>query len=198
MIKIGITGGIGSGKTTTSREFLKLGAYHFNADIEAKNLIRQNIQIQESIIKNFGNNILNKHNKIDYFKLSIKAFKNKKNQIKLNEIIHPHIISLIENLYNTMQFHTKNRLFIIDAPLIFESGLNKKIDSIIFIKSDINKRIKRAILRGRHPKDEIMKRFKLQMNEKLKEQKSDYIIENNDSLYKLKKKVLTLYDKIIF
>jgi len=198
MIKIGITGGIGSGKTTTSREFSKLGAYHFNADIEAKNLIRQNMKIQESILNNFGNNVLNNDNKIDYLKLSGKVFKNKKSQTKLNKIIHPHIISLIENLYNTMRLQTKNSLFIIDAPLIFESGLNKKIDSIIFIKSDINKRIKRAILRGRHPKDEIMKRFKLQMNEKLKEQKSDYIIENNDSLYKLKKKVLTLYDKIIF
>jgi len=198
MIKIGITGGIGSGKTTTSREFSKLGAYHFNADIEAKNLIRQNMKIQESILNNFGNNVLNNDNKIDYLKLSGKVFKNKKSQTKLNKIIHPHIISLIENLYNTMRLQTKNSLFIIDAPLIFESGLNKKIDSIIFIKSDINKRIKRAILRGKHPKVEIMKRFKLQMNEKLKEQKSDYIIENNDSLYKLKKKVLTLYDKIIF
>ena len=197
MIKIGITGGIGSGKTITSKEFSKLGGYHFNADIEAKNLIRQNIKIQKSIINNFGNNVLNKDNEIDYFKLSVKVFKNKKNQTILNKIIHPPIISIIENLYNTMQFQTKNNLFIIDAALIFESGLDKKIDSIIFIKSDINKRIKRAILRGKHTKVEIIKRFKLQMNEKIKEEKSDYIIENNEGLSKLRKQVLNLYDTII-
>ena len=88
MKKVGITGAIGSGKTTISKEFSKLGAYHLNADNEAKEFLIRNKPIKNQIINSFGNDILNKENNIDLFKLSKKAFSNKKNQLTLNSIIH--------------------------------------------------------------------------------------------------------------
>ena len=95
MIKLGITGGIGSGKTTVSKEFAKLGGYHINADNEAKNLLIRNKIIKNKIINEFGNDILNEENKIDLYKLSKKGFLNKKNQLLLNSIIHPRVTLFI-------------------------------------------------------------------------------------------------------
>ena len=197
MIKVGITGGIGSGKTTISKEFSKLGAYHLNADDEAKEFLIRNKIIKNQIIYSFGNDILNKENNIDLFKLSKKAISNKKNQLILNSIIHPKVTSFIDNLFNFMQYKSKTNLFVIDAALIFESKLNEKLDFIIFVKSDFNTRITRALLRGRHSKKEIIRRESLQMDQVLKEKKSDFIIENNNNLESLNKQISKIYDQII-
>jgi len=198
MKKVGITGAIGSGKTTISKEFSKLGAYHLNADNEAKEFLIRNKSIKNQIINSFGNDILNKENNIDLFKLSKKAFSNKKNQLTLNSIIHPKVTSFIDNLFNIMRYKYKTKLFIIDAALIFESKLNEKLDLVIFVKSDFNTRITRALLRGKHSKKEIIRRETLQMNEVIKEKKSDFIIKNNDSLVSLNKQINKIYNQIIF
>ncbi|MBA25438.1 MAG: dephospho-CoA kinase [Candidatus Marinimicrobia bacterium] len=198
MKKVGITGAIGSGKTTISKEFSKLGAYHLNADNEAKEFLIRNKPIKNQIINSFGNDILNKENNIDLFKLSKKAFSNKKNQLTLNSIIHPKVTSFIDNLFNIMRYKYKTKLFIIDAALIFESKLNEKLDLVIFVKSDFNTRITRALLRGNHSKKEIIRRETLQMNEVIKEKKSDFIIKNNDSLVSLNKQINKIYNQIIF
>ncbi len=198
MKKVGITGAIGSGKTTISKEFSKLGGYHLNADNEAKEFLIRNKSIKNQIINSFGNDILNKENNIDLFKLSKKAFSNKKNQLTLNSIIHPKVTSFIDNLFNIMRYKYKTKLFIIDAALIFESKLNEKLDLVIFVKSDFNTRITRALLRGKHSKKEIIRRETLQMNEVIKEKKSDFIIKNNDSLVSLNKQINKIYNQIIF
>ena len=197
MIKLGITGGIGSGKTTVSKEFAKLGGYHINADNEAKNLLIRNKIIKNKIINEFGNDILNEENKIDLYKLSKKGFLNKKNQLLLNSIIHPRVTLFIENLFNIMKYRYKKKLFIIDAALIFESKLNEKLDFIIFVKSDINTRMNRALLRGKHSKEEIIRRENLQMDQVLKEKKCDFIIENNQNFISLKKQIYQIYNQII-
>ena len=198
MKKVGITGAIGSGKTTISKEFSKLGAYHLNADNEAKEFLIRNKSIKNQIINSFGNDILNKENNIDLFKLSKKEFSDKKNQLTLNSIIHPKVTSFIDNLFNIMRYKYKTKLFIIDAALIFESKLNEKLDLVIFVKSDFNTRITRALLRGKHSKKEIIRRETLQMNEVIKEKKSDFIIKNNDSLVSLNKQINKIYNQIIF
>ena len=96
MLKIGLTGGIGSGKSEVSKFFHSWGAYIFDADKEAKDIINNNIDAQKEIIKEFGSDVVNLDQNIDKQKLARIAFQDEFHQLALNSIIHPSPMILIE------------------------------------------------------------------------------------------------------
>ncbi|MEE8437207.1 MAG: dephospho-CoA kinase, partial [Candidatus Neomarinimicrobiota bacterium] len=96
MLKVGLTGGIGSGKSTASKYFAKLGAFVFDADTEAKQLIETKETVHNELIEEFGTDIINPQGKIDKKKLARVAFQNEDHQQRLNFVIHPYIFDLID------------------------------------------------------------------------------------------------------
>ena len=96
MLKIGITGGIGSGKSLVSKIFSGWGAFIFDADQEAKKILINNETAQSEIISEFGSDVIDINNKIDKKKLSRVAFQDEDNQLKLNTIIHPYVFEKID------------------------------------------------------------------------------------------------------
>ena len=91
MLKVGITGGIGSGKSTASNRMADWGAYVFDADKEAKNILIENKKVYQQIIDQFSPDIINPDNTINQKKLAKIAFSNRKNQMALNSILHPYV-----------------------------------------------------------------------------------------------------------
>jgi dephospho-CoA kinase len=103
MLKVGITGGIGSGKSAASKRLAELGAYIFDADAEAKKILDENKTVQEQLIQEFGTDIMSPDGSIHRKKLALKAFSNEENQAILNAIVHPFVFDKIDELYEKVK-----------------------------------------------------------------------------------------------
>lgn len=195
MITIGITGNIGSGKTTLSKLFDSKNTYLFNADKEAKKHLKKHSVLQRKIINIFGNNILN-GTELDFKKLAEIAFKNQKNQKILNGIVWPEVSLLIESALRDAK-KNKYKYFVVDAALLFEANFNHFFDYIILVTAEKKIRLERALKRKTMDLSQIKKRMALQISDKEKIESSDFIIYNNLSKSDLTKEFEIILKKII-
>ena len=182
MLKIGLTGGIGSGKSSVSKLFEDWGAYIFDADLVAKEVLLKNDTAQNEIIAEFGSDILNKDGKIEKSKLSRIAFQDENHQLRLNAIIHPYVFSEIDLTFDKILLKNEYKIFCIDAALIYESGADTHMDYVVVITSHLRLRIERVIERGDLTRDEFLKRLDLQWPEEDKVHIADFVIHNNGTL----------------
>ena len=196
MYKLGITGGIGSGKTLASEYLGKNNeVYIFNADKESKKCLKNSLSLQHKLINIFGRKITN-GGKLVLSKLAETAFKDKLSQELLNGIMWPEILLLIQNSMQEQE-KEKTKLFIVDAALIFEGNLNNILDSVLLIKTNDDLRKKRAVKRKNISLIEIEKRMALQMNEDEKENLADFVIQNNDTENSLFKELDSFYKGLL-
>ena len=174
-IKIGVTGGIGTGKTTVCTIFKKIGIPIFNADEQSKILIKKKENVISKIIKVFGYNILYKK-KIDTKKLGRIVFTNKQKLIELNNILHPRVIEKFDNWL----LEQDSKYIIKESALLFESNTHKNLDKIILIQSPLKLRIKRVCARDNRTKKEVSKIIKNQLKQSEYIKLVDYVITNNE------------------
>ncbi len=185
MYKLGITGGIGSGKTSAS-EFLYenfKSVYLFNADKESKGHLKRSLSLQHRLINKFGTDIT-VNNKLNIQKLAEVAFSNKINQEILNGIMWSEVFILINNKIEECK-KNKISLFIVDAAMIFEAKLEHMFDATLLITADKEIRLKRAIKRHNISLEQIKSRMSLQLSETKKKKLADYTINNNTAIEKL-------------
>jgi dephospho-CoA kinase len=172
----GLTGGIGSGKTTIGKVFDTLGIPIYNADERGKWLTENSLIIKSKLIHNFGENIYNINNILDKNKLALIVFNNKNELKKLNEIIHPEVkLDFVEWLKNQ-----KGNYVLKESAILFENGLEKELDGVIGIFASEELRIKRVIRRSNFTESEIRARMNNQMNQEELRDKCDWIINNNE------------------
>ena len=197
MLKIGLTGGIGSGKSEVSKFFHSWGAYIFDADKEAKDIINNNIDAQKEIIKEFGSDVVDLDQNIDKQKLARIAFQDEFHQLALNSIIHPHVFRKIDKVFEKIKSENKHSCFVVDAALIYESGADTHMDYVIVVTSLIRFRTERVMSRKNITRDDFLKRVSLQWSDEDKEHLADYIIHNNADLKKLEQESKRVFDSII-
>lgn len=170
---IGLTGGIGSGKTMVANYIKSLGIPVYIADDEAKKIMKTE-EVIDKIRFAFGKDII-ENNTVNREKLSKLVFDNPENLQRLNTIIHPlvkkHFEYWLKN-YNNFPFVVK------EAAILFESGSYKYCNSIITITSPLETRIQRVIVRDKTSRESILKRIQNQWSDEEKVAKSDYIIHN--------------------
>ena len=196
MLKIGLTGGIGSGKSEVSKFFNSWGAFIFDADKEAKNIINNNKLAQQEIIKEFGSDVINADNIIDKQKLARVAFQDEFHQLRLNSIIHPFVFKKIDKTFDKIKLDNNYKSFIVDAALIYESGADTHMDYVIVVTSLLRFRTERVMSKGNINRDDFMKRVALQWSDEDREQMADFIIQNNSDLKNLKKESKKVFDSI--
>ena len=195
MYKLGITGGIGSGKTTVSSLLKERGATVFNADKEAKLRLQNSISLQHKLINLFGNAVTEKGHLV-LSKLARVAFSSKLNQDLLNGIMWPEVMILIDQ--KIIQAERNDiQLFIVDAALIFEANLQNLLDSVLLISAPEEKRMSRALRRKNLPSSQIQQRMTLQLSENEKIEKADFVIYNLTTLDDLQTEVDTFYKTLI-
>ena len=187
MYNLGITGGIGSGKSTTSEFFKKKGAFIFDADSEAKNLFTNNSNLSQRIIATFGSQVTTK-NQLDLKRLSALVFSSHSLQNKLNNIVWPEVSSIMIDAAEKAE-NDGVTLFIVDAALLIEAGFNDFFNSILLITADKSMRYNRILLRNNIPESQIEKRMALQMSESEKKKLAHTIIENNGTISELYEKL---------
>lgn len=191
MLRIGLTGGIGSGKSTVAHIFNVLGIPVYNSDNAAKRLMADNEELKNRIIKSFGEkSYLNGSLNRKY--LSAEVFNDRKKIELLNSIVHPATIKDADEW-------TKKQIApytVKEAALIFESGSNQFLDYVIGVKSPLGLSIDRSMKRDNISREEVEARMKLQMNEEEKMKKCDFIIVN-DEKQMLIPQVLLLHEKFL-
>ncbi|MFQ5917427.1 MAG: dephospho-CoA kinase [Candidatus Binatia bacterium] len=181
MLRIGITGGIGSGKDAASQRMKELGAFVFDADYEAKKILRENEKVQEDLIQEFGSDILNPDGTISERKLAMVGFANEENQAILNAVIHPYVFDEIDTQYEAEMKRKKAPIFVVNAALVYESGLDQHLDYVIVVTAQYGVRIQRALKRGKLSREQIQKRMDLQLPEETKVKMADFVLDNNGS-----------------
>jgi len=196
MIKLGITGGIASGKTTAATFLKEKGAYVFNADQQSKAHLKKSLVLQKKIIKIFGDQVAI-DNKINFNLLAETAFKNKTNHSILNGIIWPEVFLLINQEYDKVKKNKAYDIFIVDAALIFEANYQSFFDYTILITASEQIRLSRAIKRDNVSLENIQNRISLQMAESKKKSIADYTVNNNYSINNLYKKLEEVYKHLL-
>jgi len=197
MLRVALTGGIGTGKSTASKIFNKLGAFIFDADKEAKNILKNNETIQSELIAEFGTDIMSGDEKIDNNKLARIAFQDQDHQLRLNSIIHPYVFQEIDKNFDDVLEKGTYDIFVVDAALIYESGADTHMDYVIVITALLKVRMERALQRETLIRDEILKRMDLQWSEEEKIALSDFVIHNDGTEEELRVSVTDIYNQLV-
>jgi dephospho-CoA kinase len=188
---IGLTGGIGSGKSTVLELFKILGVKTYSADESAKKLVNTDPYLINLIKSSFGENIYDK-GQLNSKKLSDIVFENKEKLKLLNSIIHPAVAKDFKLFLNS-----NNEDYIVkEAAIIFETKSENNYDKIILIQSPLEIRIERVINRDNISREEVMKRINNQLDENLIIDKCDYVI-SNENKEDLEDKVLSIHHDLI-
>ena len=196
MLKVGLTGGIGSGKSTASRYFESLGAFVLDADEEAKKLITSNETVQHELISEFGTDIIDCTGRVDKNKLSRVAFQDEDHQQRLNSVVHPYIFNLIDKEFNRVFNNKKHGVFIVDAALIYETGFDAHLDYVIVVTAHLKNRMERALGRETLSREEILKRVDFQWPEEEKVNMADFVVHNDGTEVEFKKNIESLIKKL--
>ncbi|MFC2100433.1 dephospho-CoA kinase [Bacteroidota bacterium] len=176
MLKIGLTGSIGSGKTIVSVIFKSLGVKVYHADEVARNLLNES-HIKDKIQEIFGNGIVGDRGYIDRKALAGIVFNNRNELEKLNSIIHP----VVHEHFNNWLSDYQNEPYILhEAAILFESGFNKLFDKVIMVMAPLELRINRIMERDGINRDEILQRVRNQWDDQKKKKLSDWIINNDE------------------
>ena len=197
MLRVGLTGGIGSGKSTASNFFELFGSFVINADKEAKKILSSNETVQHELISEFGTDIIDVSGEINKAKLARVAFQDEDHQQRLNSVIHPYIYNSIDDHFNDVLKDNKFDIFIVDGALIFESGYDVHMDYIVVVTALLKNRMERALARQTLSREEILKRIELQWPEEEKVNLADFVIHNDGSEEDLKNNVKILIEKLI-
>ena len=197
MLKVGLTGGLGSGKSTASKFFNSLGAYILDADSTAKNLIEKSEDVKNELIKEFGTDIMDANSNVDKTKLARVAFQDEEHQQRLNYVVHPHIHNAIDKCFNEIHDQNNYKLFIVDAALIYESGYDAHLDYVIVVTAQLKHRMERALNRNTLSRDEILKRIDFQWPEEEKTSLADFVIHNDGTEAELSDQITKLFKELV-
>jgi dephospho-CoA kinase len=177
MLKIGITGGIGSGKTTVCRLFELLGVPVYYADEASKMVLVTDPAIKKSILAVFGEEVLDEHKSISRKKVAALVFGNETQLKKLNAIMHPAVALHFESW---LKQYTSHPYIIKEAAIMFESGAYQQMDKIVTITAPEELRITRVLKRDASSTEDIQRRMNAQLPEEERIKRSQYVIVNDE------------------
>lgn len=196
MLKVGITGGIGSGKTTVCKLFEQLGVPVYYADERAKYLMQHEHYLIDLIKKNFGSDVYDNGGALNRKLLAEKVFNNPEKLGVLNSLVHPAVFRDTERFVEEQQ--VKNLPYAMkEAALLVETGSYKNLDKLIVVTAPLEVRLQRVSQRDSAATEEILARIRNQLPEEEKVKLADYIITNDKDIEHLKQQVLNIHEQLL-
>tara|TARA_X000000950_G_C13895736_1_gene652712 strand:+ start:109 stop:705 length:597 start_codon:yes stop_codon:yes gene_type:complete len=190
---VGLTGGIGSGKSSAANIFKEFGIDCIDADNVAKNILDLNENARKLFINEFGDKYIDKDNKINREILREDIFNDKSKIEKLESIIHPKVRDeIVKFIENSSSIYT-----IVDVPLIFETNSKDFYDKIVLVDCETNTQISRASQRDNRSNESIMKIVKNQATREQRLSIADYVISNDSTFENLKKEVIKTHQLLL-
>ena len=193
---IGLTGGIGSGKSLAASYFKELGANIIYADQISRQLVEPGQVAWKEISEKFGADCFNQDQSLNREKIAAEVFENDDKRNILESIIHPRVLAEEQKLYKSYQLSNPGAVVIIDSPLLIESGNYKNVDKVILVKCSMYLQIRRVMKRNEKFQEDVKNRLKSQMPLKEKVKYTDYILNNEGTREDLKSQVSSLYPKL--
>lgn len=177
MIKIGLTGGIGSGKTVVAELFRVLGVPVYIADTESKQLTNRSPQIRNKLIDMYGESLY-VDGEVDRKRLASIIFNDPEQLKQVNGIIHP----VVNRHFLEWADSRKTSLCVIETAILFESGFDRSVDLSLMVYAPLELRIERALKRDKASREDIIRRINNQLSDEEKKNRADYVIYNDGRL----------------
>ena len=192
---IGITGSVGTGKSTVSKLFEKKGSYRIDADQLAREAVEKGRSPYRAVVRFFGKEILHRDGSIDRGKLARIVFKNQKKLNTLNGFIHPYVIRRIKEKIRQMRRRQKNPYIVVEVPLLHEAHLTGMFDKVVTVSCREGIQRRRWV-RQRRRLENLLERKRRQLPLSYKKKHSDFFIDNNRSLQQTKTQVAHIWKVI--
>lgn len=195
-MKLGLTGGIASGKSTVSAMLADQGALLIDADEVAREVVLPGSPTLAAIAERFGNDILLPDGSLDRKRLGNIVFRDEQERRALEAITHPAIRARMNELASEYERSQPDKLIIVDIPLLYESKMQSLFDGIIVVYVPRELQLDRLMKRDGLSEEQAMQRLDAQMNIEDKRQMADYVIHNEGDLDRTKRQVLELIKQI--
>ena len=192
MIIVGLTGSVGTGKSTVTNFFRELGAYIIDWDELAREVTRPHLRAWKEIVEYFGKDFLNEDLTINRQKLAEIVFSDKEKVAKLNQIVHPEVFKEDERITNEIKSLAPDALIIKDIPLLFELTRPVYVDKVVVVSASEQTQLRRLEEKGMSRED-AQSRIKSQLPLEEKIRSADFIINNDGPLEETKKQVEEIY-----
>jgi dephospho-CoA kinase len=196
MIIVGLTGSVGTGKSTVANLFRELGAYVIDWDKLAREVTYPHLKAWKEIVKYFGEGILNDDLTLNRQKLADIVFSDKKKVEKLNQIVHPEVFKEDERITNEIKSHDPDAVIVKDIPLLFEVAHPIYVDKTIVVSASEQTQSKRLEEKGMSEED-AQRRIKSQLPLEEKIKAADFVIDNDGPLEETKRQVEQIYSSLV-
>ena len=195
MIVVGLTGGLGTGKSTVAKMFGDLGAVVLDADRIAHEVMEPKKLAWRAIVKQFGQGILNEDQTVNRRWLADRVFRDPQARRRLEEIVHPRVLQYIKQQLHRLSRNRRLRLAVLDVPLLIESGVPRLVDAVVVVTAPPEVQRSRLTERGMS-EEEINARVAAQWELARKRAVADHVVDNADGLEQTRRQVKQLWNQL--
>jgi dephospho-CoA kinase len=196
MILVGLTGGLATGKSTVARLFRDCGAVVLDADELARQVVRPGQPAWRDIVRVFGKRMVKADRTLDRPALAKIVFSNKAKLARLNAIVHPRVAREQARLTREIAGKDPQAVVVYDVPLLFEAGVDRRMDRVIVVKADRDTQIERLTARNGFTRAEALRRIDSQMPLARKVKRADYVLDGRLPLGQLRRSVRRAFDDL--
>ena len=193
MILVGLTGGVATGKSTVAKMFKQCGAIVIDADKLAREVVEPGKPAWHTIVNTFGRQVVRPDRSLDRHVLGAMVFRNRSKLRRLERIIHPRVAREQQRLVRRIAKRKPRAVVIYEVPLLFEAGVDKRVDKIIVVTADRNTQIARLKKRNGLSRAEALRRISSQMPLAKKTQQADHLLNGTLLRPSLRKQVGQLF-----
>lgn len=197
MLRAGLTGSIGVGKSFVTSVFEELGCHVLDADQTAREVVMPGTPGLRALTDAFGEEILNTDGTLDRKRLGARIFTDQAERERLNHILHPFIIARQDEIMREWEAEDPYGIGIIDAALMIESGGYKRFDKLIVVHCRPEVQLERLMLRDKLSRDEALRRINSQMPQEEKQKFADYLIDTSDGFELTRTQIISVHQKLI-
>jgi dephospho-CoA kinase len=194
VLLVGLTGGIGSGKSSVANMLGEHGAVVFDADRLAREAVELGTRGYVAVVELFGSDVLLPGGELDRPALAKRVFANDIERRELESVLHPEIFRMLRE--RIAPFKESDQVVVFDAPLLIESGFDKECDVVVLVEAPVGVRIKRVMIDPGRSEEDIRARNAAQASEEAKEARADAVIQNDGSLEALQRQVDKLWGEL--
>src|ERR1044071_445235 len=197
MLRVGLTGSIGVGKTFVTSIFAELGCHVLDADQTAREVVMPGSPGLAAITKEFGEEVLNPDGTLNRKQLGALVFADESRRQRLNHLLHPFIIARQDEIMREWETEDPNGIGMIDAALMIESGGYKRFDKLIVVHCRPEVQLERLMLRNGISRDEAQRRIDSQMPQEEKQRFADYLIDTSDGFELTREQTIKVHKDLL-
>ena len=197
MLRVGLTGSIGVGKSFVASIFAELGCHVLDADVTAREVVMPGKAGLNAIVQEFDEEVLNTDGTLDRKRLGALIFADENRRQRLNHILHPFIIARQDEILREWEREDPKGIGLVDAALMIESGGYKRFDKLIVVHCRPEVQLERLMLRDKLSRDEAQRRIASQMSQEEKQKFADYLIDTSDGFDPARSRTVEVYNQLI-